>query len=49
MLVRFALRLAVSDIQHVQGRRNRKYTETPQTEIEHLTFKSTPYTLNTYP
>ncbi len=26
-----------------------KYTKWPQTEIERLTVKSTPYTLNTYP
>ena len=43
---RFALRLAVSDI---QGWRNRKWTEWPQTDLEDLTVKSTLYTLNTYP
>ncbi len=28
---------------------NRKCTERPQIELEHLTVKSTLYTLNTYP
>ena len=28
---------------------NRKCTESPQTELEHLTVESIPYTLNTYP
>ncbi len=45
MLVRFALRLGVSEI---QGRQNQKCTKWPQTELEHLTVKSTLYTLNTY-
>ncbi len=44
--MRFALRLAVSEI-HVSE--NRKCTEWPQTELEDLTVKSTLYTLNTYP
>ena len=48
-LVRFALRLAVSEKQHVQGGQNRKCTEWPQNELKHLTVKSTLYTLHTYP
>ena len=48
IVVRFALRLVVSEI-YVQVVKNRKCTEWPQTEYEHLTVKSTLYTLNTYP
>ncbi len=46
--VHFALRLVVSDIQQVQGWRNWKYTEWPQTELEDLTVKSTLYALNIF-
>ena len=46
ILIRFALWLAVSEI---QGRQNQKFTEWPQTELEHLTINTTLYTLNTYP
>ncbi len=49
ILVRFALRLAVSEIQHVQGGQKSEMHRMSQTELEHLTVKSTPYTLNTYP
>ncbi len=48
-MVRFALRLAVSKILHVQGWQSRKCTELPQTKLKHLTVKSTLYTLNTFP
>ncbi len=43
MFVHFALGLTVSEIQVL------KCAEWPQTELEHLTVKSTPYTLNSYP
>ena len=39
----FALRLAVSEIQRIQGRQNGKCTELTQTELEHLTVQSTLY------
>ncbi len=42
----FALVLAVSEI---QGHENWKCNEWSQTELEHLTVKSTLHTLNTYP
>ena len=49
-LVHFSLWLAVPRYNvHVQGQQNRKCTEWPQTELEHLTVKGTLYTLNTYP
>ncbi len=48
ILVLFALRLAVSEIQHVQGQRKSE-TEWPQTELEHLTVKSTLYILHIPP
>ncbi len=43
ILVRFALQLAVSEIEYVQVAKNWKCTEWPQTE--HLTVKSTLFTL----
>ncbi len=50
ILVRFALQLAVSDIYNMyKVSKNQKCTEWPQTELSHLTVKSTLYTLNTYP
>ncbi len=47
--MRFALRLAVSEIQHVQGRRKSELHRTSPTELEHLTVKITLYALNIYP
>ena len=52
ILVSFALRLAICEIQMYNMYKvgeNRKCTEWPQTELEHLTVKSTLHTLNTYP
>ncbi len=49
ILIRFALRLAVSEIQHVQGQRKSEMHRMTQTELEDLTDKSTLYTLRTYP
>ena len=43
MLVRFTLRLAVSEIQ------GRQKSEIHRMKLEHLTVKSTLYTLNAYP
>ncbi len=33
----------------VENRKNRKCTESPRTDLEHLTVKGTPYTLYKYP
>ena len=50
ILVRFALRVFVSEIQYVyKVGENWKGTEWSQIELEHLTVKSTLYTLCTYP
>ncbi len=50
ILVRFALRLAISEIQHVQGRQKLEMHQTTQTELQNLAVKSTLHTLNTnYP
>ena len=49
ILVRFALRLDVSEIQHVQGRRKSEMHQMTRTELEDLTVKGTLYKLNTYP
>ncbi len=46
ILVRFALRPVVS---RYKVAKNWKCTKLPQTELEHLTVKSTQYTLCTYP
>ncbi len=46
ILVRFALQLAVSEIQHVHGRRKSKmHRKWPKTELKHITAKSTVYML----
>ena len=46
--VRFALRLADSEIQNVQGGQKSEVHRMTLTELENLTVKSTPYTLNIY-
>ena len=42
----FTLRIAVSET-NVQGQRKSECTEWPQTELEHIIVKSTPYTIPT--
>ncbi len=49
ILVRFALQLAVSEIQHVQGRRKSEMHRMTPTDLEHLAVKSTLDTLISYP
>ena len=49
ILMRFAVRPAVSRYKVGENRKNRKHTELSQTELEPLTVKGILYALSTYP